>query len=210
MKMTHRLGISGMTCDRCARGIEKTLAGVAGVIKAVVSYPDGIAHIQTTGEVAAAMLVRAIEAKGYKARLLDQRAATVAKEEPRVGGGPLLEVVKDLFGLQHKKRGELHIAIIGSGGAAFAAAIHAAEEGARVTLIERGTLEGTCVNVGCVPSKIMIRAAHIAPLQAHHPFDGLARRSAVVERARLVAQQQPESGRYVTRSMKAYSRPIQE
>ncbi|WP_438873559.1 hypothetical protein, partial [Streptococcus pneumoniae] len=33
-------------------------------------------------------------------------------------------------------------------------------------------------------------AAHVAHLQAHHPFDGLARQSAVVERTRLVAQQQ--------------------
>ena len=62
-------------------------------------------------------------------------------------------------------------AIIGSGGAAFAAAIRAAEEGAHVTLIERGTTGGTCVNVGCVPSKIMIRSAYIAHLRQGSPFD---------------------------------------
>ena len=66
----------------------------------------------------------------------------------------------------------LRIAIIGSGGAAFAAAIRAAEAGAAVTMIERGTIGGTCVNVGCVPSKIMIRAAHIAHLRRESPFDG--------------------------------------
>ena len=59
----------------------------------------------------------------------------------------------------------LHIAVIGSGGAAMAAALKAAERGARITLIERGTIGGTCVNTGCVPSKIMIRAAHIAHLR---------------------------------------------
>lgn len=58
--------------------------------------------------------------------------------------------------------GGLRIAVIGSGGAAMAAAIKAAQDGAQVTLIERGTIGGTCVNVGCVPSKIMIRAAHVA------------------------------------------------
>jgi mercuric reductase len=47
----------------------------------------------------------------------------------------------------------LHIAVIGSGGAAMAAALKAAERGARVTLIERGTIGGTCVNVGCVPRR---------------------------------------------------------
>ena len=49
----------------------------------------------------------------------------------------------------------LKIAIIGSGSAAFACAIKAVEAGAQVTMIEAGTLGGTCVNVGCVPSKIM-------------------------------------------------------
>ncbi len=85
----------------------------------------------------------------------------------------------------------LRIAIIGSGGAATAAAIRAAEEGASVTLIERDVLGGTCVNVGCVPSKIMIRAAHIAHLRARSPFDeGISRSSPSIERARLLAQQQ--------------------
>lgn len=85
---------------------------------------------------------------------------------------------------------EPHIAIIGSGSAAFAAAIRAAEEGAQVTLIESGTIGGTCVNVGCVPSKIMIRAAHIAHLPAHHPFAGISRPEPRIDRRRLVAQQQ--------------------
>ena len=66
----------------------------------------------------------------------------------------------------------IRVAIIGSGATAFAAAIRAAEGGAQVTLIERGLTGGTCVNVGCVPSKIMIRAAHIAHLRASSPFDG--------------------------------------
>jgi butyrate kinase len=54
---------------------------------------------------------------------------------------------------------------------AMAAALKAVEQGARVTLIERGTIGGTCVNVGCVPSKILIRAAHIAHLRRESPFD---------------------------------------
>jgi len=85
----------------------------------------------------------------------------------------------------------LHIAVIGSGGAAMAAALKAAERGARITLIERGTLGGTCVNVGCVPSKIMIRAAHIAHLRKESPFDaGLSAQAPLVDRARLLEQQQ--------------------
>jgi mercuric reductase len=85
----------------------------------------------------------------------------------------------------------LHVAVIGSGGAAMAAALKAVEQGARVTLIERGTIGGTCVNVGCVPSKIMIRAAHIAHLRRESPFDdGLPAASPAILRERLLAQQQ--------------------
>lgn len=84
-----------------------------------------------------------------------------------------------------------HIAVIGSGGGAMAAALKAVERGARVTLIERDTLGGTCVNVGCVPSKIMIRAAHIAHLRRESPFDGgLSSHQPVVNRPALLAQQQ--------------------
>lgn len=80
--------------------------------------------------------------------------------------------------------------IIGSGSAAFAAAIRAVEQGAHVTMIESGTLAGTCVNVGCVPSKIMIRAAHTAHHQAHQPFGGIARREPRIAWHELIAQQQ--------------------
>ncbi len=87
--------------------------------------------------------------------------------------------------------GGLHIAIIGSGGAAMAAALKAVEQGARVTLIERGTVGGTCVNVGCVPSKIMIRAAHIAHLRRISPFDGgIAATVPTIDRSKLLDQQQ--------------------
>ena len=50
------------------------------------------------------------------------------------------------------------LAIIGSGGAAFAAAIAATTAGRRVVMIERATIGGTCVNVGCVPSKALLAA----------------------------------------------------
>jgi mercury(II) reductase len=54
--------------------------------------------------------------------------------------------------------GRYDLAIIGAGSAGFSAAITAAELGARVALIGHGTIGGTCVNTGCVPSKNLIRA----------------------------------------------------
>ncbi|GAA4659661.1 mercury(II) reductase [Arthrobacter cryoconiti] len=57
------------------------------------------------------------------------------------------------------------LAIVGSGGGAFAAAIRAVGLGKRVVMVERGTVGGTCVNTGCVPSKALLAAAearHVA------------------------------------------------
>lgn len=72
----------------------------------------------------------------------------------------------------------------------MAAALKAAERGARVTLVERGTIGGTCVNVGCVPSKIMIRAAHVAHLRRESPFDaGVSASRPTIDRGLLLAQQ---------------------
>ncbi|ACC43905.1 MULTISPECIES: mercury(II) reductase [Mycobacteriaceae] len=74
------------------------------------------------------------------------------------------------------------LAIIGSGGAAFAAAIAATTAGRRVVMIERATIGGTCVNVGCVPSKALLAAAdalHGASTAARFP--GIAASAAPVD-----------------------------
>jgi glutathione reductase (NADPH) len=56
---------------------------------------------------------------------------------------------------------QLELVVIGGGSGGLAAAQRAAEHGARVVLIESGALGGTCVNVGCVPKKIMWHAAEV-------------------------------------------------
>ena len=66
------------------------------------------------------------------------------------------------------------LAVLGGGSAGFAAAIEAAAEGVRVALINSGTIGGTCVNVGCIPSKALIRAGAAHHGRSHHPFDGIA------------------------------------
>lgn len=55
--------------------------------------------------------------------------------------------------------GAYDLVVIGAGSAGFSASITAADQGAQVALIGSGTIGGTCVNVGCVPSKTLIRAA---------------------------------------------------
>lgn len=81
------------------------------------------------------------------------------------------------------------LAVIGAGSAGFSAAITAAEQGARVALISYGMIGGTCVNIGCVPSKTMIRAAEaLYGARAAGRFAGLAGEANIVDWGSLVAQ----------------------
>src|SRR6266540_3470260 len=79
------------------------------------------------------------------------------------------------------------LVVIGAGSAAFAAAIRASELGARVALVERGTVGGTCVNVGCIPSKHLLAASHLYERAGHHPFGGITSTQAGTDMAALVA-----------------------
>jgi len=72
-----------------------------------------------------------------------------------------------------KGGGEFDVLVVGGGSAGFAAALKAADLGARVAMVEGGTLGGTCVNVGCVPSKTLIRAAEAQHRRVHHGFRGI-------------------------------------
>ena len=58
------------------------------------------------------------------------------------------------------------LAVIGGGSGGLACAKRAAEYGARAIVVESGPLGGTCVNVGCVPKKVMWNASHIADMLA--------------------------------------------
>ena len=69
--------------------------------------------------------------------------------------------------------GEFDLLVVGGGSAGFAAVIQAADLGARVAMAEGGTLGGTCVNVGCVPSKTLIRAAEAQHRRVNHGFRGI-------------------------------------
>ena len=79
------------------------------------------------------------------------------------------------------------LAIVGSGSAAFSGAIRASELGARVAMIERGTVGGTCVNVGCIPSKAELAAAAQRQRATHNPFPGVETAAGGVDLATLVA-----------------------
>jgi len=81
------------------------------------------------------------------------------------------------------------LVVIGAGSAGFSASIAAAEQGAQVALIGSGTIGGTCVNIGCVPSKTLIRAAetlHNARVAAR--FAGIAAEAELTDWSATIRQ----------------------
>jgi mercuric reductase len=81
------------------------------------------------------------------------------------------------------------IAVVGAGSAGFSAAITAAEQGVHVALIGHGAIGGTCVNIGCVPSKTLIRAAEtLHKASAAKRFAGISARAHAEDWRALVQQ----------------------
>lgn len=86
------------------------------------------------------------------------------------------------------KKHAYDLIVVGAGSAGFSAAITAADVGASVALIGHGLIGGTCVNVGCVPSKTMIRAAEaLHGARAASRFRGLAGEARVTDWRQLIA-----------------------
>ncbi|MBI4657569.1 MAG: mercury(II) reductase [Verrucomicrobia bacterium] len=82
------------------------------------------------------------------------------------------------------------LVILGGGSAAFAAALKAAELGAHATIINDGLpMGGTCVNVGCVPSKTLIRAAEALHRAVRPPpFAGIATSGKLLDFKEVIEQ----------------------
>ena len=165
-----RIQIQGMTCEGCAASVADALAG-AGATLPRVDLDAGEARFDAPG-VAPEVLRAAVEAAGYRVVAIDD--AVSPGRGPLHRRGPSRPSAPDLL-------------VIGSGGAAFAAAIRARDLGAEVAMCEAATIGGTCVNIGCVPSKALLAAAGARQVAAHHPFPGIATSAGPVDLAALVA-----------------------
>jgi mercuric reductase len=171
MPVRVELEVQGMTCDDCARHVERALRSVPGVLSArVPHWSSGKAEAIVEGEVPDSAMEEAVARAGYRARV-------VRAELPEAPAAP-------------RGDGRFDLLIIGGGSAAFAAAIRAAELGARVALVEAGTLGGTCVNVGCVPSKFLIRALEVYHRAGAHGFRGVSAARGALHWAALIAQKE--------------------
>lgn len=63
--------------------------------------------------------------------------------------------------VDEKVEGKKKVVVIGAGPGGYVAAIRASQLGANVTLIEKGELGGTCLNVGCIPTKVLAHTAEL-------------------------------------------------
>ncbi len=84
----------------------------------------------------------------------------------------------------------LQLIVIGGGPAGVTAALRARELGASVALIERGLLGGVCTNDGCVPTRVLAKAARLMRDSAQFAKYGLDAEQPTVDFARLLAQSQ--------------------
>lgn len=171
-EISLELNVLGMTCDSCASHVERALKSVPGVRQArVPGWQSGQAEVVADDQIEIEALLTAVSQAGYSARLkASHHQAEVDRSAPRTNGH------------------DFDLMVIGGGSAGFAAAIKGAELGARVALVEAGTIGGTCVNVGCVPSKTLIRAIEQYHQAAHPRFRGVRTQALGLDWAQVIAQ----------------------
>ena len=147
-----RMQVEGMTCAHCAQTVEHLLAR-AGATGPKADWRRGEATFEFEGDRSA--IDESFSTSNYQPREIEHLDASSPRGEPRGDG-------------------EYDLVAIGAGSAAFAAAIRATNLGARVAIVERNTVGGTCVNVGCIPSKNLLAASEVYYHAGHHPFAGIS------------------------------------
>ena len=195
--------IEGMTCAGCARRVTEALERVPAVEAAHVGdWQRGRAEATLREDIDAAELVGAVEGAGYGAAVNAVRSEKADTPVPVEDGeapegdgeGPGADVY-DLI-------------VVGGGSAAFAAAIKTSELGGRAAIVNAGPaagglpIGGTCVNVGCVPSKTMIRAGEAVHRAQDTSFDGISVSGEVTDFGAVTRQTQAlvgdlRQGKYV-------------
>ena len=162
--MSVSLEIAGMTCDACARHVEGALER-AGATEVEVDWRARRASVDPNG-ISGPVLARPLEGSPYRVeRIGDPVMSPRAREDDHA----------------------YDLAIVGSGGAAFSAALAASEQGRRVVMVERGRVGGTCVNVGCIPSKALLAAAEARHRSTEQRFPGIRTEAGPVDFGALIA-----------------------
>ncbi|MCK6617096.1 MAG: mercury(II) reductase [Flavobacterium psychrophilum] len=160
---TVTLNIEGMTCDHCAVSIGKRFDRKKGIIAKDVLYNKKRGEFTFNPSLIS------------KQEIID--TINSSKTYRVVGSVPENGDRKNHFDL----------IIIGGGSAAFSAAIKAEELGLSTLMVNAGLpFGGTCVNVGCVPSKTLIRAAETVYHATHSNFEGIKPKGVDVNFTRVI------------------------
>ncbi|WP_391558263.1 dihydrolipoyl dehydrogenase [Robertmurraya sp.] len=77
--------------------------------------------------------------------------------------------------------------VVGAGPGGYVAAIRAAQLGQKVTIVEKATLGGVCLNVGCIPSKALIAAGHRYETAKHSDAIGITAENVKVDFSKVQA-----------------------
>jgi mercuric reductase len=154
------LDVRGMTCASCAHHVTEALQGVKGIVEIEVpGWQSSRARVVAAKDVSAEAISAAVSEAGYAATVKSRRPV----DTPTTSNG-------------QSEANDYDLLVIGAGSGGFAAAIRGVELGYRVALVNDGTLGGTCVNVGCVPSKALIRAAEAWHRAGQQTFAGVITR----------------------------------
>lgn len=162
-----KVNIQGMTCTGCEKHVESALEKI-GAKNIESNFRRGEAVFELPDDIEVESAIKAIDEANYQAREIEE--------------------VSSLENVALINEDDYDLLIIGSGAAAFSSAIKATEYGAKVGMIERETVGGTCVNIGCVPSKTLLRAGEINHLSKDNPFKGLQTSAGEVDLASLITQ----------------------
>ncbi|KZN95414.1 mercury(II) reductase [Aeribacillus pallidus] len=166
----YRLQVEDMTCTGRERHVETALNSI-GAKNVDVNFRRGEAVFELPEHIGIEKAKEAVNKVNYKAG----EAEVIHQQKSSVVGDDEGDYDYDFI-------------VIGSGGGAFSAAIKAVEYGAKVAMIERGTIGGTCVNIGCVPSKTLLRSGEINHLAKNNPFLGLNTSAGSVDLKKLMEQ----------------------
>lgn len=159
-----KLEIAGMTCDHCATGIKKMLSQNEGVKEANVSYPKATCECSFD------------PSKTSKEEIINT-----------INGTKNYRVKSEISENGNSGNNHFDLIIIGGGSAAFSAAIKAESLGLSSLMVNGGLdFGGTCVNVGCVPSKNLIRAGETAFHATHSNFEGIKPKGVDIDFAQVI------------------------
>jgi mercuric reductase len=169
--------VQGMTCDSCVTHVERALESVPGVVNASVpGWKSGQAKVILSSPVSEDALAEAVDQAGYRAKFKESQHVEEISD-PTPGNG-------------RRGDGQFDLMVIGGGSAGFAAAIKGAELGYKVALVEAGTIGGTCVNIGCVPSKALIRAMEHYHQAGQHNFQGVNTSQGALNWSQVIAHKE--------------------